>query len=237
MPSLSVFDYIREINLLPTNILTPAKFKILVEIAMRINETSSTWPKNKELSDNTAIKPDSVKVILSQLKKDNFINIEKQDGKRMIYLCHPTEKKRLMVINENGKKLMVINQKVNGHLPPYIKEKEKKNLKEKMLPQGIFLEKHGDKIPKGIDGQFRQSQLDSYHLKYGDVFLKICHDSASVPIHQRAKYVQGAVNILINKTKMQNEQDNINQNEQYKEDLIFIANEIGPLLTTIGGQI
>ena len=114
--------------------------------------------------------------------------------------------------------------------------RKNKELKE-MPPQGIFLKKHGPEIPKGIDGQFRQSQLDSYHLKYGDVFLKICHDSSSVPIHQRAKYVQGAVNNLDNKAKMRNERINIEQNERYKEDLIFIANEVGPLLANIGGQI
>lgn len=128
---LSIFDYIREINKLSADILSPAKFKILVEIAMRLGEQGKTWPKNKELSINTAIKPSSIKVLMSQLKKENFINIEKEDGRRMIYLCHPTERKRLMVINQNGKRLMVINQKVNGHLPPYIKEKEKKKTKEK----------------------------------------------------------------------------------------------------------
>jgi len=132
--SLTIFDYIREINKLPAEILSPAKFKILVEIAMRLGEHGKTWPKNKELSINTAIKLSSIKVLMSQLKKENFINIEKEDGQRMIYLCHPTERKRLMVINQNGKRLMVINQKVNGDLPPYIKEKEKKKIKEKSGP-------------------------------------------------------------------------------------------------------
>lgn len=139
---LSIFDYIREINKLSADILSPAKFKILVEIAMRLGEHGKTWPKNKELSINTAIKPSSIKVLMSQLKKENFINIEKEDGRRMIYLCHPTERKKLMVINQNGKRLMVINQKVNGHLPPYIKEKEKKKTKEKMgaAPDFYFLD-------------------------------------------------------------------------------------------------
>ena len=130
---LSIFDYIREINKLPSNILTPAKFKILVEIAMRIGENGKTWPKNKELSENTAIKVSSIRVLLSQLKKENFINILSTNGKRMIYLCHPTEKKMLMTINENGKMLMVINTDVNDHLHRtyYKKENKKKKSKEK----------------------------------------------------------------------------------------------------------
>lgn len=111
---LSVFDYIREINKIPSDILSPAKFKILVELVMRVNDTSATWPKNKELSFNTAIKPNSIKVLLSQLKKDRFIHIEKCGGKRSIYLCHPIEKKRLTVIIQNGKKVMQINEKVTG---------------------------------------------------------------------------------------------------------------------------
>lgn len=110
------------------------------------------------------------------------------------------------------------------------------SLKE-MLPQGIFFEKYGDKIPKGIDGQFRQKQLDSYYLKYGDEFVKICLDSASLPLLKRARYVQGAVNKLDNKAKMDNERINAEQNEQYKSDLVYVDDNLSKLAAGIGETI
>lgn len=120
--------------------------------------------------------------------------------------------------------------------PINIKESPKNHSKE-MLPQGIFFEKYGDKIPKGIDGQFRQKQLDSYYLKYGDEFVKICLDSASLPLLKRARYVQGAVNKLDNKAKMDNERINAEQNEQYKSDLVYVDDNLSKLAAGIGETI
>lgn len=115
--SLTIFDYIREINKLPAEILSPAKFKILVEIAMQIAESGKSSIKNKELSIKTAIRPSSIKVLISQLKKDGFIQIEKINGLRTINLPNRICEKRLMVINQTS-------EKVNGDLPfsapPYI---------------------------------------------------------------------------------------------------------------------
>jgi len=108
--SLTIFDYIREINKLPAEILSPAKFKILVEIAMQIAESGKSSIKNKELSIKTAIRPSSIKVLISQLKKDGFIQIEKINGLRTINLPNQICEKRLMVINQ-------ISEKVNGDLP------------------------------------------------------------------------------------------------------------------------
>lgn len=110
LKSLSAFEYIREINKLSSDILSPAKFKILVEIAMQAAENGNVLAKNKELSVKTGIKPNSVKVLMSQMKKDGFIKAEKIDGLRTINLMDHSSGKRLMVINQ-------IPEKVNGDLP------------------------------------------------------------------------------------------------------------------------
>lgn len=110
LKSLSAFEYIREINKLSSDILSPAKFKILVEIAMQAAENGNVLAKNKELSIKTGIKPNSVKVLMSQMKKDGFIRAEKIDGLRTINLMDHSNGKRLMVINQ-------IPEKVNGDLP------------------------------------------------------------------------------------------------------------------------
>lgn len=170
--SLSIFDYIREINKISADILSPAKFKILVEIAMRLGEHGKTWPKNKELSINTAIKLSSIKVLISQLKKENFINIEKENGQRMIYLCHPIERKRLMVINQNGKRLMVINQKVNGDLPPYIKEKEKKKIKEKSAAAPDSIHPNLDSVLKRIPfKKIKTASINECLINQGEPYI------------------------------------------------------------------
>jgi hypothetical protein len=108
--SLSAFEYIREINKLSSDILSPAKFKILVEIAIQAAENGNVLAKNKELSIKTGIKPNSIKVLMSQMKKNGFIRPEKIDGLRTINLLDHKTGKRLMVINQ-------ISEKVNGDLP------------------------------------------------------------------------------------------------------------------------
>lgn len=108
--TLSAFEYIREINKLSSDILSPAKFKILVEIAIQAAENGNVLAKNKELSIKTGIKPNSVKVLMSQMKKDGFIRPEKNDGLRTINLLDHSTGKRLMVINQTS-------EKVNGDLP------------------------------------------------------------------------------------------------------------------------
>lgn len=216
---LSIFDYIREINKLSSDILSPAKFKILVEIAMRLGENGKTWPKNKELSINTAIKPSSIKVLMSQLKKDSFINIEKEDGQRMIYLCHPTERKRLMVINQNGKRLMVINQKVNGDLPfaaTPIKRKEKKILKEKMLPQGISFENYFKNLPSGIAGNIQKKTIEFYWENgFKDELVRAAAGMENWPEKDRIKAFQAIINGFKRKLPMKYEQINIDQKAEY----------------------
>lgn len=236
--SLSIFDYIREINKLSADILSHAKFKILVEIAMRLGENGKTWPKNKELSINTAIKPSSIKVLMSQLKKDSFINIEKEDGQRMIYLCHPTERKRLMVINQNGKRLMVINQKVNGDLPfvaTPIKRKEKKILKEKMLPQGISFDSFFDNLPEGIDGKIqRKTVKDFWDKGFEDDLIGLSKSLASSPLDERILIFQGTLKIFGRKLQMQNEQIAIDESNAHKLDFVAAPDRLTGLSSFVG---
>jgi hypothetical protein len=101
-------------------------------------------------------------------------------------------------------------------------EKSDHNIKNnrRMPPQGIFLKKHGDKIPPGIEGRFTLKQLDGYYEKYGDIFLKICINSKSVKLLNRAKYVQGAIKKLENKDVMKNEMMEIERSEAFKAGLI-----------------
>lgn len=98
--SLTFFNYIREINKLPSDILSHAKFKILIEIAMQIFEHGKSTIKNKEISIKTALNYKSIKVLISQLKHDGWITIEKIDGLRTINLCDPANLKRLITINQ-----------------------------------------------------------------------------------------------------------------------------------------
>ena len=108
MSPLSIFDYIREINKLSSKELSLGQFKLLIEIALRAGTTGKTWPNNSDLSIATALKKNSIKVLLSNLKKKKLIFINKEDGKRVIRLGHPTERKELMMVNQ---RLMTINQK------------------------------------------------------------------------------------------------------------------------------
>lgn len=239
--SLSIFDYIREINKLSADILSPAKFKILVEIAMRLGENGKTWPKNKELSINTAIKPSSIKVLMSQLKKDSFINIEKEDRQRMIYLCHPTERKRLMVINQNGKRLMVINQKVNGDLPFVaipIKRKEKKILKEKMLPQGISFENYFKNLPSGIHRKIRKADVKYYWDRgFKDDLIRAASGLDKMPENDQILIFQGIINAFKRKLPMKYEELEKQNSDGYKFDLIPASKNLNGLNNGIGNII
>lgn len=133
MQNLSVFDYIREINKLPADVLSPAKFKILVEIAMQSCENGNVLAKNKEISIKTGIKPNSVKVLMSQMKKDGFLKAEKIDGKRALCLMDRDSGKRLMVINQNDKK-------VNRDLPFRVSKQVAPLLNNVVV---VLLEKYG----------------------------------------------------------------------------------------------
>lgn len=117
---------------------------------------------------------------------------------------------------------------------PYIREN--KELKE-MLPQGIFLKKHGNKIPPGIEGKFKNSQLDEYYEKYGDEFLRICIESKKVKLLQRARYIQGATTKLENKEAMKYEKAESDQSERYKADLIIASQGLSELMIGIGNSI
>lgn len=171
MPDLTIFEYHNKIDAFSKEILSFPQKILLNNISRHLGDNGKIWPKNPELARRTGIAKSSIKVLLSQLKKSGFIEVAKEAGKRMIFLCHPDLKKRLTVIVKNGrrlmtinqkeKRLMSINQKVNDHSPPYIKEKEKKKSKEKLGASPDFsknnhpdLEEVMQKIPQPLKPKF-----------------------------------------------------------------------------------
>lgn len=187
---LSILDYIRLINRIPSDILTPVQFKILVEIAMDLGENGKTWIKNKKLSINTATKYSSIRAQLNYLKKKCFINMGNEDGQRMIYLYHPTEFYLLRTINKNGKLLMILNNDVKDPLHPLLKDKGKDHIKRKsQLPLGDSLKKHPDldptwnKIPHTIRRRIRKNQINNWlhenngNVSYIEYLIDDCKDA------------------------------------------------------------
>lgn len=188
--SLSILDYIRLINRIPSDILTPVQFKILVEIAMDLGENGKTWIKNKKLSINTATKYSSIRAQLNYLKNKCFINMVNEDGKRMTYLYHPTEYFLLRTINKNGKLLMILNNDVNDPLHPLLKEKGKDHIKIKsQLPLGDSLKNHPDldriwnKLPMAIRRRVRKYQINQWIIEnngnvgYLEYLINECKDA------------------------------------------------------------
>lgn len=187
---LSILDYIRLINRIPSDILTPVQFKILVEIAMDLGENGKTWIKNKKLSINTATKYSSIRAQLNYLKNKCFINMVNEDGKRMIYLYHPTEYFLLRTINKNGKLLMILNKDVKDPLHPLLKEKGKDHIKRKsQLPLGDSLKNHPDldriwnKLPMAIRRRIRKYQINQWLIEnngnvgYLEYLINECKDA------------------------------------------------------------
>jgi hypothetical protein len=192
MSPLSIFDYIREINKLSSKELSLGQFKLLIEIALRAGTTGKTWPNNSDLSIATALKKNSIKVLLSNLKKKKLIFINKEDGKKIIRLGHPTERKELMMVNQRLR-LMTINQKhptkqkglttinqrlmtINQRLTtvnPLIK-KEKKEKKEKLgaTPDSFnfwhpYIDEIMAAIPKEAKGKIPRAFVNEHLKKKG----------------------------------------------------------------------
>ncbi len=140
---ITIIDYLKIINALPSTELTPTQLKILIALLVRLGKNGKTWIKNKTLSEDTATSYDGIRVRLNELKNKGMIYIANENGLRMIYIAHPTEKYLLRTSNENGKMLLVRNSDVTGPYQLYMKRKGKDHLKEKLLaPLPNGREKH-----------------------------------------------------------------------------------------------
>lgn len=116
---------------------------------------------------------------------------------------------------------------------PIIEESLKESFKE-MLPQGIFFEKYGSEPPKGIKEKFRIKELDEYTVRFGDEFIDTVRLSQKKPSDERAKWVRGFLNNMINAEPMQNEQIAIDESNAHKLDFVAAPDRLSDLSSVVG---
>lgn len=147
IPVSNIFKVIKSIQKIDRKTLPHAEKNLLISIAIHLGENDHIWPTNEQMGERIGESKDYVKNLIMRLKNKKYIKIEGRYKSRKIYL----NEEKIIGNSQLPKQANGNSQLPNGNpeLPPYIKEKEKKNIKEKLgaAPNSIYLNEMMKAIP------------------------------------------------------------------------------------------
>ena len=178
----NIFEIIKSIQKIDRKILPHTEKNLLISIAIHLGDNGHIWATNKQMGKRIGESKDYVKNIIMRLKRKQFIKIEGYRKDRKIYLndakilSNSQLPKRensnsQLPKRENGNSQLPIG---NSQLPSYIKEKEKKKIKEKSgaTPDSFnFWHPYIDEImaamPKEAKGKIPRAFVNEHLKKKG----------------------------------------------------------------------
>jgi hypothetical protein len=157
-PVSNIFVIIKAIQKIDRNQLPHAEKNLLISIAIHLGENGYVWPTNLQLGERIGENKDYIKNLLMRLKNKGYLKITGTRKDRRISLVD-----EIILGNSQLPKTKVGNSQLpvgNSQLPPLIKEKKKKKIKEKsgaapdfMNKNHEYLEEMMQSIPAVANGQ------------------------------------------------------------------------------------
>jgi len=207
----NIFKVIKSIQKIDRKTLPHAEKNLLISISIHLGENDHIWPTNEQMGERIGESKDYVKNLIMRLKNKKYIKIEGRYKSRKIYL--------------NEEKIIGNSQLPSGNpeLPPYIKEKEKKNIKEN-APAGHSFDYFFKKIREFGCYKIKEQTLKKYwDMGYKADLMRLANGLDKYDIDDRVLILQSTLKSFDKKEQMKNERKNIKKNEAYKMDIAILA--------------
>jgi hypothetical protein len=166
---VDIFKTIKSIQKIDRKILPHAEKNLLISIVIHLGENNHIWPTNEQMGERIGESKDYIKNLIMRLKNKQFIKIEGRYKSRKIYLNDEKINGNSQLPKQvNGNSQLPVG---NSQLPPYIKEKEKKKIKEKSVatPDSFniwhpYIDEIMEAIPDNAKGKISRAFINE-HLK------------------------------------------------------------------------
>jgi hypothetical protein len=221
---VDIFRAIKSIQKINREILPHAEKNLLISIVIHIGENGNIWATNEQMGIRIGESKDYSKNLIMRLKNKGYLQVTGHGKNRRISVIE-----RKIFGNSQLPKSEFGNSRLpvgNSQLPPYIKEKEKKNIKEKSKASPDFSKKLDlwNSIPLKIRRRLNKNQLAKFsfeNIEYAIERMNCAIENGGSPI----KTYQNALKGEHAKFARKMEDQQVQKQKQHNIDIQKICEE------------